>query len=239
MSVTKSLILTYHRVTDDDAVTGFYDVPVSRFRRDMARVAAYKGEMQIVVTFDDGTADHFRAAEILSGFGLKGVFFLVIDRLDQPGYLQSEDVTRLAALDQIVGSHTVSHRQLQTLSDADLAEELHESRCRLEALSGQRIEWFAPPGGHYDHRSLPAARKAGYRFTRTMDWGYAPNLAGEVDRLLPTVAMLRNMSDSRFEDILGGRANFAGFLVKQWARNMLPDGAYTRLRDWMMSTARA
>ena len=143
----KSLVLTYHRLTDDDAVTGFYDVPVSRFRQHMARVAAQKGSIQVVVTFDDGTKDHLRTAVILADHGLKGVFFLVLDRMDQPGYLTRGEVERLVELNQIVGSHTISHRQLPTLSDADLKQELVESRQRLEALSGQTIEWFAPPGG--------------------------------------------------------------------------------------------
>lgn len=234
----KSLLLTYHRVTDDDAATGFYDVPVSRFREHIARVAAHKGDMQVVVTFDDGTKDHLRAGEILADHGLRGVFFLVWDWLDQEGYLRRNDVRRLVELDQIVGSHTLSHRQLPTLSDADLRIELVESRQRLEALSGRAIEWFAPPGGLYDNRSLPAARGAGYLYARTMDWGYAPQIAkAGVDRLLSTVPMLRNISDRRLEEILEGRARFPGFVVKQWARQLLPGRAYTRLRNWTMRAA--
>ena len=233
----KSLLLTYHRVTDDDAVTGFYDVPVSRFRDHVARVAAQKGDMQIVFTFDDGTSDHLRAAEILADHGLKGVFFLVWDRLNQPGSLTHADVTRLAELDQIVASHTITHRQLPTLSDADLATELKDSREKLEALSGRQVTWFAPPGGHYDARSLPAAQRAGYAYVRTMDWGYAPPLAeAGVGNLLPTVPVLRNMSERRLEDVLGGRANFQAFALKQFARKVLPGTVYTRMRNWTMRT---
>lgn len=235
----KSLVLTYHRVTDDDAVSGFYDVPVSRFREHVARVGAQKGDMQIVFTFDDGTKDHLRAADILAEHGLQGVFFLVLDRLDQAGYLTRRDVGRLVELDQIVGSHTISHRQLPALSDSDLERELVESRQRLEELSGRTIEWFAPPGGHYDKRSLPAARESGYRYVRTMDWGYAPQLAKVgVNRLLPTVPILRNMSERRLEEVLEGRARFPTFALKQMARQMLPEAAYIRLRDWTMRTNR-
>jgi peptidoglycan/xylan/chitin deacetylase (PgdA/CDA1 family) len=230
----KSLILTYHRVTDEGAASGFYDVPVSLFRDHVARAAGRKSGMQIVFTFDDGTKDHLRAADILAEQGLKGVFFLDLGRLGQPGHILHDDVRRLDELGHTVGSHTISHRQLPTLSDADLKTELVESRRQLETLSGQRTEWFAPPGGHYDSRSLPAAREAGYRYVRTMDWGYAPDLESEtVDQhLLPTVAVLRNMSTRRFDTILGGRAAFAGFALKQLARRVLPSVAYRRLRDW-------
>jgi len=231
----KSLIMTYHRITDDDAVTGFYDVPVSRFRQHVARIAACKGDLRVVITFDDGTRDHLRAAHILADLGLRGVFFLVLDRLNQPGYLDERNVADLVDLNQIVGSHTVTHRQLPTLSDKELRRELAESRTRLEALSDTTIDWFAPPGGHYDRRSLSVARATGYRFVRTMDWGYAPSLDSPVDALLPTVPMLRNVSDRRLEDLLSGRATFTGFAVKQAARRLLPPKAYARLRDWTIS----
>ena len=230
---TKSLILTYHRVTDDDAVSGFYDVPLSRFREQIARIAAHNSDMQVVVTFDDGTKDHLRAANILADHGLQGVFFVVCDWLDEPGYLFRGGVYRLVELGQVVGSHTLSHRQLPPLSDAELQTELVDSRRALEDLSGRAIEWFAPPGGLYDGRTLAAARDAGYLYARTMDWGYAPRIADAgVDHLLPTVPMLRNMSDRRLDEILDGEARFPAFVVKQWARQILPGTTYARLRDW-------
>jgi peptidoglycan/xylan/chitin deacetylase (PgdA/CDA1 family) len=227
----RSLILTYHRITDDDAVTGFYDVPVSHFRKQIARIAAHKGDMRVVVTFDDGTKDHLRAANILADHGLQGVFFIVHNWLDEPDYLFRAAVFRLVELGQIVGSHTLSHRQLPSLSDADLSRELIDSRLALEDLAGRHVEWFAPPGGFYDGRTLATARDAGYRFTRTMDWGYAPDLAS-ADALLPTVPILRTVSDRRLQDILAGEARFRSFAVKQWARRILPARAYTRLRNW-------
>jgi peptidoglycan/xylan/chitin deacetylase (PgdA/CDA1 family) len=151
--------------------------------------------------------------------------------LDRPGSLERGDVERLVALDQIVGSHTVSHPQLPTLTDADLAFELADSRRQLEDLSGRAVTWFAPPGGHYDGRTLPAAREVGYRYIRTMDWGYAPTLeASGVDRLLSTVPILRNTSERRLEAILEGHAKFPGFALKQLARRLLPPEAYARLR---------
>jgi peptidoglycan/xylan/chitin deacetylase (PgdA/CDA1 family) len=225
---------------DDEAVRGFYDVPLSFFREHVARAAAQKSDMRVVFTFDDGTKDHLRAADILAEHGVTGVFFLDVGRLGRPGHIERDDVRRLDELGQTVGSHTISHRQLPTLSDAELKTELVESRRELNALSGQGIDWFAPPGGHYDHRSLPAAREAGYSYVRTMDWGYAPDLDGDaVDQhLLPTVPVLRNMSRRRFDAILAGRATFSGFVLKQLARRILPSAAYGRLRAWSVGSTR-
>jgi len=235
----KSLILTYHRVTDDDAVSQYYDVPVSSFRDHVARVAKLKSDMEIVFTFDDGTKDHPRVAEILAEHGLKGIFFLVWGRLGQPGYIAREEVGSLVRQGQIIGSHTMTHRLLPTLGDAELNQELTDSRDRLANLAGSAIEWFAPPGGHYDNRSPRAAREAGYRFFRTMDWGYAPPLQFvDAQRPLPTVPILRNMSARRLEDVFHGRARFPGFIVKQLARRILPEYIYYRLRSWAMAAKR-
>lgn len=230
----KSLILTYHRVVDDGAASGFYDVPLSQFRDHVARAAERKGGMPILFTFDDGTRDHLRVADILAEHGIGGVFFLVLDRLGQPDHIARGEVGRLTELNQIVGSHTLSHRALDALSDADLANELRASRRELEDLSGGAVRWFAAPGGRYDGRSLSAARTAGYRYVRTMDWGYGPDLeSAAVDRtLLRTVPVVRTMSARRFDAVLDGRARFRGFALKQLARRILPASTYVRLRNW-------
>ncbi|NOT40047.1 MAG: polysaccharide deacetylase family protein [Alphaproteobacteria bacterium] len=229
----RSLILTYHRVVDDGAVATFYDVPLTQFRAHVRQVAATRPAMPVIFTFDDGTADHLRAAEVLADHGLRGVFFLVVNRLGTPGYLRRTDAARLIDLDQIVGSHTVTHPQLPEVTDTALNEELSCSRDVLQELCGRSVDWFAPPGGLYDARTLPAARRTGYRFVRTMDWGYAPELKDQgVGELLPTVPVLRSVSDRRFEKLLAGTATFHAFHLKQKARSLLPPRVYQRLRDW-------
>jgi peptidoglycan/xylan/chitin deacetylase (PgdA/CDA1 family) len=159
--------------------------------------------------------------------------------LGRPGYIAPDDVRGLVDQGQVIGSHTITHRLLPTLSDAELNKELTDSRDRLANIAGHAIEWFAPPGGHYDSRSPRAAHEAGYRFFRTMDWGYAPPLQFvDAQRILPTVPVLRNMSERRLEDVLHGRARFPGFVIKQFARRILPESIYYRLRDWAMAAKR-
>ena len=233
----KSLILTYHRIVEDGAATTFYDVTMSQYREHVAKVARAR-DPSITITFDDGTADHKRAAEILADHGLKGVFFLVLNRLDTPGYLKRDDVRNLCDLGQIVGSHTMTHPQLPTLTNEQLSSELGKSRAELAELSGGSIDWFAPPGGLYDQRTLKAAKDAGYRFVRTMDWGYAPELSPHgVESLLSTVPVLRTTNEARFDIILSGRATFNAFKLKQGVRRILPPGMYDRLRNLVVRTS--
>ena len=89
----------------------------------------------VFLTFDDGTADHRRAADLLSTHSLTGTFFVITGRLGSPGYLSEEDVRSIAAQGHRIASHSVTHRHLTLLNAAELTEELVASRERLEALA--------------------------------------------------------------------------------------------------------
>ena len=82
--------------------------------------------------------------------------------------ISEEELKTLAAHPLItIGSHTVSHRRLATLSADEEARELRESRARLEDLLDHGVDTLAYPYGqmHLDvtRRTAEAARAAGYR----------------------------------------------------------------------------
>jgi peptidoglycan/xylan/chitin deacetylase (PgdA/CDA1 family) len=70
-----------------------------------------------------------------------------------------DDVRALRAAGMGVGSHTVSHRVLQTLAPADLAAELRASRATLEAQLGEPVTTIAYPVGKAIAK-YPAVRQA-------------------------------------------------------------------------------
>ena len=64
-----------------------------------------------------------------------------------------------------VGAHTVSHTILSTLSTAEQAEEISQSKARLEEILGHRVTSFAYPHGgrsHYTDETVAAVRQAGF-----------------------------------------------------------------------------
>jgi peptidoglycan/xylan/chitin deacetylase (PgdA/CDA1 family) len=61
-----------------------------------------------------------------------------------------------------IGSHTVSHAHLTQLSDAELRQELTDSKGELEAELGRPCPELAYPYGEHDQRVRAAARVAGY-----------------------------------------------------------------------------
>lgn len=61
-----------------------------------------------------------------------------------------------------VGSHTVNHPDLRTLTDAALENELIRSKNDLEHLLGVAVTTFAYPRGRFDRRVHQAVADAGY-----------------------------------------------------------------------------
>ena len=162
-------------------------------RDDLRRLAA--GERlagrRVFLTFDDGFVDTVTAAvPRMSERGFSGMAFVL------PGYLESGaplawpevagEVSRRPALMRSmdwpmietlveagweIGSHTMSHARLPSLSDEELAQELLDSR-RLIADRLGRCELLAYPFGDWDRRVARAAVDAGYSFAFSLPFGH-------------------------------------------------------------------
>ena len=62
-----------------------------------------------------------------------------------------------------VGSHTITHPRLPSLSDVELERELNASRRRFEDELGRPCRFLAYPYGEENRRVHDAARAAGYQ----------------------------------------------------------------------------
>jgi len=146
-------------------------------------------ERTLVVTFDDAHASvGERAAPILAGLGLPGTVYVPTDFPDSgrpmgwDGYdmwLGTEHEPELACMgwEELrglrdagweIGSHTRSHPHLPELTEAEIEDQLGESRQRCEEQMSAPCLSLAYPYGDFDERSVRIAREAGYRFAVTI-----------------------------------------------------------------------
>src|SRR5262249_10846819 len=76
--------------------------------------------------------------------------------------LSVHDLKYLRKHGVLIGSHSVTHRPLATLSQAEAFTELTESRRVLEKKFGGKVVLFAPPHGSSRPGVLRLSREAGY-----------------------------------------------------------------------------
>ncbi len=125
----------------------------------------------VLITFDDGFADlPGPTAEALARRSLPATAYLTTGALtpDGPSLLPPAPMMTLGqapALERAgleIGSHTVTHAQLDTLSARDLAWELRTSKAVLEDVLGHPVHHLAYPHGYNSPRVRAASARAGY-----------------------------------------------------------------------------
>jgi len=175
-------VLSFHRVVDvpreghDVAwlrFVEFFDELAAcgtRFRTELASVDVLSGA--VVATFDDGTADHLRVAEELGRRGVGAVFFVSAGRVGTPEMLGVGDLRRMVAMGHVIGSHGVDHVPLDRLPPDAVAQELKESKQRLEDIIGGAVSSYAFAGGIFTEHALALLPSTGYTAARTMHWGF-------------------------------------------------------------------
>ena len=129
------------------------------------------------ITFDDGFADNFDLAlPTLKRSGLTAAVFVVaatldrghtVDWVDDPPEFTLETLTR----DQIqmldaegidIGSHSLFHKNLTTLTYEECVEDLTTSRLILEEIVSKPVPYLAYPRGLWNETVAKAAQAAGY-----------------------------------------------------------------------------
>ena len=128
----------------------------------------------VALTFDDGfSCLHEQLGESFAR-GLKATAYIVTGSLDRMARfdrdlgIRARPMLSIAQLRELsdagleIGSHTVNHPYLRSLTDSALDNELHRSKQDLEQILGRRVSSFAYPRGRFDRRVRQAVMDAGY-----------------------------------------------------------------------------
>lgn len=121
----------------------------------------------IVITFDDGFRNNLNVLPILESHQFPATFFLPIQYLNQlPQYLSWQDIAPMATSPLFsFGSHSMSHKNLRSLTNHALEWEMKQSKKQLEDHLNRRIPLFAFPFGSFssfDSRMAPLLQTLGY-----------------------------------------------------------------------------
>jgi peptidoglycan/xylan/chitin deacetylase (PgdA/CDA1 family) len=142
---------------------GYQTVTLAQLRR------AIRGEeglppRPVVLTFDDGYEDFYHVAwPVLREHGFSSTLFVVTGLVGQPGYVTRAMVRELSDSGLVeIGSHTVSHPDLTTVSPDRLQREVRLSKRHLEEWTEQPVTSFCYPAGRSHAGVVAAVRAAGY-----------------------------------------------------------------------------
>ena len=108
---------------------------------------------QVVITFDDGYRDFYTGAfPVLVQYGFTATMFVVADftgeqRVSREGkeYMTWGEVREVLAHGIRIGSHTVTHPELQTLEREQIRFEIRKSKETIEDKLGDSVQSFSYP----------------------------------------------------------------------------------------------
>ena len=127
----------------------------------------------VTITFDDGWEENAATAlPIMREFGYKSNQFYATTFIENPCVANPKERIMLFVEDgHEMGSHSVTHPDLTSLTSQQVTEELAGSKSFLEDYLGIRIAYFATPYGSYD-TFVNANIMKYYAAHRTVDRGY-------------------------------------------------------------------
>ena len=231
-----SRILTYHSVGERDHET---NVRPAAFRAQMEWLAAQgtaiplahaaQCEPGVAITFDDGYRDNLtQAAPVLIEFGIPATVFVAAGRMgrlldhdrdpDTSRLMSWEELVELASAGIEIGAHSLTHRRLATLSEAEQRDEIAGSRRLLAEHVDRPVDAFAYPFGtpeDYTDTTVRLVREAGFSYAVTTRYG--PNRPGACPWTLRRTGVDGTDTLKSFQAKADGRLDRLSVLNSTWA----------------------
>ncbi len=125
------------------------------------RYGARPNQKVVALTFDDGPwpGQTAQILHVLRQYKVKASFFMV-------GYLVKRYPSiahEVAAEGHVIGNHTMGHRTLTRLKSVEVDKQIRNGEKVLQASTGQKADWFRPPGGNISPAVWSRVRKAGLK----------------------------------------------------------------------------
>lgn len=123
--------------------------------------------MRITSSWDDRNVLDLKLADLLNKYGVKGTFY--VQRKRNSRSLSDEEVKRISDAGFEIGAHSLTHRDLTTISLAEAREEIRDSKAYLEDLLGKKVNMFCYPRGKYNSSIVELVKEAGFVGARTVE----------------------------------------------------------------------
>lgn len=196
-------------------------------------------KLNIVITFDDGYKGWIKyAIPVLKEMGFPATFFVTsgfvgltkkcesefveknlfrtskLRRIS--GGLSQDDLRLIIREGFLLGGHTLSHCDLESISEAEkVKHEIAEDKLKLEQISGKKVDYFAYPMGGYNNPRLDLVKsleELGFKAAVTTVPGF--NIQGSNPYLLHRDLTDVSMPTPVFSARIAGNYDAIGFIKK-------------------------
>lgn len=210
-------VLMYHAVSDDPwGIESLFLSPADMeehlkyltengytpiFFEDLKNVKRY--EKPVILTFDDGYEDSYTELfPLLKKYKAKATVMMITGSIGDHHYLNEEQIKEMSDSGLVsFQSHTVSHRYLSTRSEAELEEELLESKLELARITGKVPFVLCYPNGRYSEESIAAAGEH-YQFGLLMSG--ETYVTGQNPMMIHRKYIERDTTIEEFIEMIGG-----------------------------------
>jgi len=173
-------ILLYHHVADEAGVwyvstqhfndqmrylntQGFSSISMEQYLDHVQNDTLFPNQ-SVVLTFDDGYLDNYLYAfPVLRRYGLHATFFIIAERIGQPGYMTWPQIIEMQNAGMEIGAHTLTHPFLTKHSATVAFWEIAASRWAIFAHTNVLPSVFAYPYNDHNDQVVRLAQLAGYR----------------------------------------------------------------------------
>ena len=168
-------VLVFHKIVKDE-VDEWADVKLSLFiqllevvKRNKQKIVSINGwtennSGEIALSFDDGHSSDFDIVlPLLQEYGAQGTFFVTPNYVGKNGYMSWEQIKTLGEAGMEIGSHSLNHPYMTTLSTEQLLIELKDSKAQIERSIGKEVVSFAYPFGDCSERTHKVVKEVGYK----------------------------------------------------------------------------
>lgn len=133
--------------------------------------------LKIEFSFDDGSYEDIRVAELLDKYGFKNATFYIPCNWTSLGYNLGRYPMDLNQLETIskkyeIGAHTVTHPMLTRIPITSAERELRDGKYLMKTMIGREITKFAYPRGYANDEIRDLARKYYKSARNTLINGY-------------------------------------------------------------------
>ena len=151
-------------------------------------------------TLDDGTDTQPVAADILTKHRMRGTFYVASGSVGTTGYINHDDLRRMADAGHEIGGHTVHHPDLVSTRPNETRRQICHDRNNLMAW-GYRVTSFAYPYSNRSRTAKDAAEECGYNSARALGDLYS---SGDCAGCAPTETIpARDPYEIRTPDMVG------------------------------------